>query len=47
MANSPAEPLGRAIFAVLEERLTEGEIEDVKQALPREIRELWPRQRQL
>jgi uncharacterized protein (DUF2267 family) len=38
------ETLARAIFAVLEEKLTEGEIEDVKQALPREIRDLWPRQ---
>jgi uncharacterized protein (DUF2267 family) len=38
------ELIARAIFAVLGERLTEGEIEDVKQALPREIRDLWPRQ---
>src|SRR5712664_2750888 len=34
------EMLARAVFAVLEEKLTEGEIADVKQALPREIRDL-------
>jgi uncharacterized protein (DUF2267 family) len=38
------ELIARAIFVVLGEKLTEGEIEDVKQALPREIRDLWPRQ---
>src|SRR3979490_146777 len=38
------ETLARAVFAVLEEKLTEGEVEDVKHALPLEIRALWPRQ---
>jgi uncharacterized protein (DUF2267 family) len=32
----------RAVFFVLEHRVTEGEIEDVKQILPAEIRDLWP-----
>jgi uncharacterized protein (DUF2267 family) len=32
----------RAVFFVLEHRVTEGEIEDVKQILPAEIRHLWP-----
>jgi uncharacterized protein (DUF2267 family) len=36
------EPLARAVFAVLDERLTEGEIEDLKASLPEKIRELWP-----
>jgi uncharacterized protein (DUF2267 family) len=31
------------VFAVLDERLTEGEIEDLKASLPEKIRELWPR----
>jgi uncharacterized protein (DUF2267 family) len=38
------ETLALAAFAVLERHVTEGEIQDVKQALPAEIRELWPRQ---
>ena len=32
----------RAVFFVLEHRVTEGEIEDIKQILPAEIRDLWP-----
>jgi uncharacterized protein (DUF2267 family) len=37
-----AEAVARAVFAVLADRVTEGEIEDVKHILPMEIRELWP-----
>jgi uncharacterized protein (DUF2267 family) len=36
------EPVARAVFAVLEQRVSEGEIEDVKHVLPAEIRKLWP-----
>lgn len=32
----------RAVFRVLEQRLSEGEIRDVIQLLPRELKELWP-----
>jgi uncharacterized protein (DUF2267 family) len=32
----------RAVFFVLAHRVTEGEIEDIKQILPVEIRDLWP-----
>lgn len=37
-----AERLARAVFAVLEQRVSAGEIEDVKHVLPAEIRDLWP-----
>ena len=36
------EVVARAVFFVLEHRVSEGEIEDVKQILPAEIRDLWP-----
>ena len=36
------EVVARAVFFVLEHRVTQGEIEDVKQILPVEIRDLWP-----
>jgi uncharacterized protein (DUF2267 family) len=36
------ERVARAVFKVLSDRVTEGEIEDVKHLLPAEIRELWP-----
>ena len=36
------ERIARAVFTVLAQRVTEGEIEDVKHVLPAEIRELWP-----
>ena len=37
-----AEQVARAVFSVLSDRVTEGEIEDVKHVLPAELRELWP-----
>ena len=36
------EQVARAVFTVLSNRVTEGEIEDVKHVLPAELRELWP-----
>lgn len=36
------ERAARAVFALLAERVTKGEIEDVKQVLPAELRRLWP-----
>jgi uncharacterized protein (DUF2267 family) len=35
------EQVARAVFTVFAHRISEGEIEDVKQVLPKEIRELW------
>jgi uncharacterized protein (DUF2267 family) len=32
----------RGVFFVLEHRVTDGEIEDVKHILPEEVRDLWP-----
>jgi uncharacterized protein (DUF2267 family) len=32
----------RAVFMVLERRMPDGEVEDVKRILPEPIRELWP-----
>lgn len=32
----------RTVFRVLEDRMTGGEIEDVKRILPQSIRDLWP-----
>jgi uncharacterized protein (DUF2267 family) len=37
-----AERLAHAVFAVLEQRVSAGEIEDVMHVLPAEIRDLWP-----
>jgi uncharacterized protein (DUF2267 family) len=36
------EPAARAVFGLLAERITAGEIQDVKSMLPQPIRELWP-----
>jgi uncharacterized protein (DUF2267 family) len=36
------EQVARAVFMVLANRVTEGEIEDVKQVLPSEIKTPWP-----
>jgi uncharacterized protein (DUF2267 family) len=36
------EQAARAVFALLADRVTKGEIEDVKHVLPAEVRELWP-----
>ena len=36
------ELIARAVFKVLANRVTQGEIQDVKHVLPAEIRELWP-----
>lgn len=35
------EKITRAVFKLLTRRITEGEIEDVKQVLPTELRGLW------
>jgi uncharacterized protein (DUF2267 family) len=32
----------RAVFALLTERISNGEVEDVKHLLPKELRSLWP-----
>jgi uncharacterized protein (DUF2267 family) len=36
------EQVARAVFEVMQRRVTEGEMEDVRQMLPSRIRELWP-----
>jgi|SRR5579872_675423 len=36
------ERVARAVFKVLANRISEGEIEDVEHVLPQEIRDLWP-----
>jgi uncharacterized protein (DUF2267 family) len=36
------EEVARAVFMLLSNRVTDGEIEDVKSVLPAEIRDLWP-----
>ena len=37
-----SEQAARAVFALLAERVTAGEIEDVKHILPAELQEFWP-----
>jgi uncharacterized protein (DUF2267 family) len=34
--------VARAVFFVIEHRVSQGEIEDVKRVLPAEMRDLWP-----
>jgi uncharacterized protein (DUF2267 family) len=36
------ELVARKVFTLLANRVTEGEIEDIKHVMPAEIRELWP-----
>ncbi|GAA6756671.1 hypothetical protein QT17_08145 [Thermus sp. 2.9] len=36
------EGAARAVFKVLRQKVSEGEIQDVRQLLPKELRELWP-----
>jgi uncharacterized protein (DUF2267 family) len=36
------EQIARAVFTVLENRISEGEIEDIESMLPAGLRELWP-----
>jgi uncharacterized protein (DUF2267 family) len=36
------ETVARGVFTVLARRITEGEIQDVQQILPAELRHLWP-----
>jgi uncharacterized protein (DUF2267 family) len=37
-----SEQVARAVFTVLSNRVSEGEIEDIESTLPAEVRELWP-----
>ena len=39
-----AEGAARGVFRLLESRISEGEIEDIRSILPTELSELWPRQ---
>src|SRR5918999_3024156 len=36
------EPVARAVFRVLAQRISDGEIADIKHVLPEELRSLWP-----
>jgi uncharacterized protein (DUF2267 family) len=38
----PVERIARAVFMLLAQRISAGEIEDIKHVMPAEIRELWP-----
>ena len=37
-----AQRMTRGVFKVLSKRISEGEIEDIKHVLPKELRDLWP-----
>jgi len=39
---SAVEEIARAVFTLLEQRVSTGEISDVRHVLPAEIQELWP-----
>jgi uncharacterized protein (DUF2267 family) len=36
------EKVARAVFLVLSEHVSEGEVEDVRQVLPTPLKRLWP-----
>jgi uncharacterized protein (DUF2267 family) len=40
--NSDPEQIARDVFALLESRISQGEIEDIQHILPSKIRDLWP-----
>ncbi|MGP1281383.1 MAG: DUF2267 domain-containing protein [Parasphingopyxis sp.] len=40
--NADPEAAVRAVFALLDARLSPGEVDDIKSGLPRDIRALWP-----
>ena len=42
LARVESDSVVRAVFRVLAEQVADGEIEDVRQLLPSEVRELWP-----
>ena len=44
LSTTPVDPeaIAAAVFRLLSERVSEGEIEDVRHVLPPEIREMWP-----
>jgi uncharacterized protein (DUF2267 family) len=41
-ATLDAEGIARGVFRLLDSRISEGEIEDIRQVLPAELKELWP-----
>ena len=41
--DADAERIARAVFKVVAAHISEGEIRDVKQILPKDLRALWPR----
>lgn len=43
MKPDEVEPVIRAVFATIREHVSEGEIDDVLQQLPRDLRDLWQR----